>query len=99
MKVTVTYNFLVLLFTCPVLQYHFVATTQEMNVAIMTWQDKGACSSILNCLQYGVGVRGILYQTWEKDDKVFPEDEVGGFEDTIGVCTLLILIHTCTHHL
>jgi len=27
-----------------------------------------------------------MYQTWEKDDKVFPEDEVGDFEDIVGVC-------------
>ena len=34
-----------------------------------------------------------MYQTWEKDDKVFPEDEVGGFEDIIGVCTSVHTLH------
>ena len=54
-----------------------VDTIQEMIVAIMIWLDRGVLfvHRILLVMTTTCH-RGIQYQTWEKEDKVFPEDEV-----------------------
>ena len=70
-----------------------VDTIQEMIVAIMIWLDRGVLFvHFILLVMTTTCHRGIQYQTWEKEDKVFPEDEVSCIGNSAS-----ILSHNCCY--